>query len=82
MVDLPWLDPQSLQREGEVLRAVTRPSMSSFAETLSVSVTDFGPHEVSISVISAPRSIGTIVDYGKGIENVEELKRAIESWLR
>jgi hypothetical protein len=81
MVKLPWLYPQSLQREGRVLRAVTRLSMSSFSENLSVLVTDVGPNEVSISVVSQPRSIGTIVDYGKGIENVEELKRAIETWL-
>jgi hypothetical protein len=81
MVDLPWLYPQSLQREDRVLRAVTRLSMSSFSENLSVLVTDVGPNEVSISIVSAPRSIGTIVDYGKGIENVEDLKRAIETWL-
>jgi hypothetical protein len=37
---------------------------------------------VSITIVSAPRSKGTIVDCGKGLENVEELKRAIETWLR
>jgi hypothetical protein len=35
-----------------------------------------------VTVASRPRSIGTIVDYGKGIQNVEELKHSIEQWLR
>jgi hypothetical protein len=82
MADLLWLYPHSVTREGQTLRAVTKPSTLSFSENVSVSVSDADQNKVVVTIVSAPRSIGTIVDYGKGIENVEELRRAIETWLR
>jgi hypothetical protein len=82
MAALQWLHPQSLARDADVLRAVTKPSWSSFSETICVSVHDAGPNAVAVRIVSQPRSIGTIVDYGKGIQNVEELTREISGWLR
>jgi hypothetical protein len=82
MRTLPWLYPHTVVLDGHTLRAVTRPSLASFSENISVSVAAVGHAEVAVTVASRPRSIGTIVDYGKGIQNVEELKHSIEQWLR
>jgi hypothetical protein len=79
---LPWVSRQSLRRDGHTVHAMTRPSFFSFSEDLSISVSQMRPEAVTIVITSAPRSLGTIVDYGKGVQNVEELKRAIEEWLR
>lgn len=82
MQRLSWLYPHTIIREGHTLRAVTRPSLASFSEDVSISVVEVAHSEVAMTITSRPRSIGTILDYGKGIQNVEELKRAIEQWLR
>jgi hypothetical protein len=82
MRTLPWLYPHTVVRNGNTLTAVTLPSLASFSEDILVSTAAVGQAEVAVTVTSRPRSIGTIVDYGKGIQNVEELKRAIEEWLR
>lgn len=79
---LRWIHPQSIEREGYVLRAVTHPSWWSFAAEICVSVEEADPNFVDVSIGSRPRSRGTIVDYGRAIENVERLKREIEEWLR
>jgi hypothetical protein len=82
METLPWLRPETITVDGSIIRAVTKASMASFSERLSISVNEIGSNETTIVITSAPRSLGTIVDYGKGVQNVEELKRAIEEWLR
>jgi hypothetical protein len=54
--------------------------MSSFSENVRISVSDATPDGVSVTISSSPRSVGTVVDYGKAIQNVEELRRAIPLW--
>jgi hypothetical protein len=80
--EVAWIHSRSIERDGQVIRAVTQPSWWSFAEEISLSVEDAGPGLVKVSIVSRPRSRGTIVDYGRAIENVEKLKRDIAEWLR
>ncbi len=78
---LPWVSPESLSRSERIIRIVTRVNFRSFAEEISISGTSGNGNETVLIIESRPRSWGTLVDYGKGIENVEEIARAVLRWL-
>jgi hypothetical protein len=81
LLELPWIIPDSLARSEGTIRAVTRVNLRSFAEEISISGTPENGDKTLLVIESRPRSWGTMADYGKGIENVEELTRAIQQWL-
>ena len=56
-------------------------SWRSFGEILSVKITKLGETNTRISVRSKPRIWTTVVDYGKGVENVEIVLRQLQSQI-
>lgn len=63
------------------IKAKTKITWKSFGEVIKISTQDLGNNQTLIEIKSSPFIPTAIIDYGKGLENVETIVNYIESEL-
>ena len=64
--------------EGGVIEGQTNWTWKSFGEKIHLTVTENGKGKVKVMVSSIPKWKPTVVDYGKGIENVDSIIKSLK----